>query len=79
MIINWLDLPKLTTLTTLTTDDEESNTFQCPRHVILESGFLVNGVMLRHAQSHQCGSSKRIRFLLEHSLFKKVLCDSIDY
>ena len=49
MIIDWLDLPKLTTLTT---DDEESNTFQCPRHVILESGFLFNGVMYRYAQSH---------------------------
>ena len=75
MIIDWLDLPKLTTLTT---DDEESNTFQCPRHVILESGFLFNGVMIRHAQSHQCGSSKCIQSLPEHSLFKRVLCESDD-
>ena len=53
MRIDWLDLPKLTTLRT---NDEYSGTFHYPRHITLESGSHPLWMMFRHAQSHQCVS-----------------------
>ena len=58
MRIDWLDLPKLTTLRTTAekVGGQYSNTFGNPRHITLESDFHPLWMMLRHAQSHQCGS-----------------------
>ena len=58
MWIDWLDLPKLTTLTT---SGHDSNTFQNPRHIILESDSHPLWMMFRHAQSHRCVSSTCIQ------------------
>ena len=57
MWIDWLDLPKLTTLTTT---DGDSWSFRYPRHVTLESDSHPLWMMFRHAQSHQCVSSRCI-------------------
>ena len=54
MRIDWIDLPKLTTLTT---SGYYSSTFCNPHHIVLESDSHPLWMMLRHAQSHQCGSS----------------------
>ena len=58
MRIDLLDLPKLTTLTTLYGG---SYTFMYPRHITLESDSHSQWMMFRHAPSHRCGSSKSIR------------------
>ena len=62
MRIDWLDLPKLTSLTTLYSD---SYTFRNPRHITLESDSHPLWMMFRHAQTHLCVSSKCI--LLQES------------
>ena len=54
MWIDWLDLPKLTTLRTANCF---SSTFMFPGHVILESDSHPLRMMFRHAQSHRCVSS----------------------
>ena len=54
MRIDWLDLPKLTTLST---DGKYSSTFNSPYHITLESDSHSLWMMFRHAQSHRCGSS----------------------
>ena len=58
MWIDWLDLTKLTSLRTSGSD---SYTFLNPRYIILESDSHSLWMMFRHAQSHQCVSSKCIR------------------
>ena len=55
MWIDWLDLPKLTSLR------GGSSTFWYPHHITLESDSHPLWVMTRHAQSHRCASSKSIR------------------
>ena len=57
MWIDWLDLPKLTTLRT----NGYCNTFRYPRHITLESDSHPLWMMFRHAPSHRCGSSKGIQ------------------
>ena len=57
MWIDWLDLPKLTTLRTT----GYCNTFCNPRHITLESDSHPLWMMFRHAQSHQCVSSTCIQ------------------
>ena len=54
MWIDWLDLPKLTTLTTQ--GSYVDGTFTNPRHITLESGSHPLWMMFRHAQSHRCVS-----------------------
>ena len=54
MRIDWLDLPKLTTLST---NGKYSSTFCYPRHITLESDSHPLRMMFRHTQSQQCGSS----------------------
>ena len=54
MRIDWLDLPKLTTLRT---NSEYSYTFRNPRHITLESDSHSLWMTFRHVQSHQCVSS----------------------
>ena len=54
MWIDWLDLPKLTTLRT---DGSDSYTFHRPYHITLESDSHPLWMMFRHAQSHRCVSS----------------------
>ena len=58
MWIDWLDLPKLTTLKTLYT---YGNSFANPRHITLESDSHPLWMMFRHAQSHRCVSFRSIR------------------
>ena len=58
MWIDWLDLPKLTTLRTRGSD---SFTFHSPRHITLKSDSHPLWMMFRHAQSHRCGSSRSIQ------------------
>ena len=49
----WIDLPKLTTLTT---EGEYSHTFESPRHITLE-GISYHSILTnRHALSHHCHS-----------------------
>ena len=55
MRIDWLDLPKLTTLST---NGKYSFTFRYPRHITLESDSHSLWMMFRHAQSHRCVSLK---------------------
>ena len=57
MWIDWLDLPKLTSLTTVS----GSWTFHNPHHITLESDSHSLWMMCRHAQSHRCVSSICIR------------------
>ena len=58
MWIDWLDLPKLTTLETWDRGRwTESRTFTYPRHITLESDSHPQWMMFRHAQSHRCVSS----------------------
>ena len=57
MRIDWLGLPKLTTLRTTSS----SYTFAYPRHITLESDSHPLWMMFRHAQSHRCVSSMVIR------------------
>ena len=54
MWIDWLDLPKLKTLTTI--GRRSGFTFEYPRHITLESDSHPLWMMLRHAQSHRCVS-----------------------
>ena len=54
MWIDWLDLPKLTSLRT---NGKCSFTFRFPHHITLESDSHPQWMMIRHAQSHRCGSS----------------------
>ena len=62
MWIDWLDLPKLTTLRTIDYSiSDRSTTFQYPRHITLESDSHPLWMMFRHAQSHHCVSSICIR------------------
>ena len=49
----WIDLPKLTTLTT---EGEDSDTFECPRSITLESTSYPSTLTNRHAFSHHCHS-----------------------
>ena len=53
MWIDWLDLPKLTTLTTV---GDYSLTFENPHHITLESDSHPLWIMYRHDQSQQCVS-----------------------
>ena len=55
MWIDWLDLPKLTTLST---NGKYSFTFRYPHHITLESDSHSLWMMFRHAPSHQCVSLK---------------------
>ena len=57
MRIDWLDLPKLTTLRTRNSDGYTSGTFAYPHHITLESDSHPLWMMFRHAQSHRCVSS----------------------
>ena len=57
MWIDWLELPKLTTLRT---SGSNSWTFRYPHHITLESDSHPLRMMFRHAQSHQCVSSSCI-------------------
>ena len=57
MRIDWLDLPRLTTLGT---DGSGSWTFRYPHHITLESDSHSLWMMFRHAQSHRCVSSRSI-------------------
>ena len=54
MWIDWLDLPKLTTLTTV---DSGSKSFLNPRYITLESDSHPLWMMFRHPQSHQCDTN----------------------
>ena len=58
----WLDLPKLTSLRTATERLywEYSSTFKYPHHITLESDSHPYWMTFRHAQSHQCASSRSI-------------------
>ena len=58
--IDWLDLPKLTTLRTRNSD-WTSWSFRYPRHITLESDSHSLWMMFRHTQSHRCVSSTCIR------------------
>ena len=61
MWIDWLDLPKLTTLRTRDySSSDRSYSFRLPRHITLESDSHSLWMMFRHAQSHQCVSSNFI-------------------
>ena len=55
--IDWLDLPKLTTLRTRDGDDWDSTTFYNPHHITLESDSHSPWMMFRHAPSRRCVSS----------------------
>ena len=58
MWIDWLDLPKLTTLRARDGDyGLHSFTFMEPHHITLESDSHPLRMMFRHAQSHRCVSS----------------------
>ena len=59
--IDWLDLPKLTSLRTRNSSGWTSYTFRSPRHITLESDSHPLWMMFRHAQSLQCVSSWCIR------------------
>ena len=58
MWIDWLDLPKLTSLTT---SGSGSSTFRYPRYITLESDSHSLWMMFRHAQTHRCVSSRGIQ------------------
>ena len=57
----WLDLPKLTSLTTV----DYSNTFRNPRIITLEGNSCHSILISRYAQSHQCYSCQGARFQRE--------------
>ena len=59
--IDWIDLPKLTSLTTV----YNSCTFCSPRHITLESDSHPLWMMFRHAQSHQCESGFQLCIRLQ--------------
>ena len=64
MWIDWLDLPKLNTLRTSTEAGligYGSATFAFPDHITLESDSHPLWLMLRHAQSCRCVSSRSIQ------------------
>ena len=63
MRIDWLDLPKLTSLRTTAEkiNNYYSYTFHYPRHITLESDSHPLWMMFRHAQSHRCVSSRSIQ------------------
>ena len=63
MIIDWLDLPKLTTLTGNSIND--CDTFRNPHHITLESDSPPTLIIIRHAPSHNCHSDKRTSILLQ--------------
>ena len=60
MWTDWLDLPKLTTLKTINNGSLGSGTFAYVYHIVLESDSHPLWMMLRHAPSQRCGSSKCI-------------------
>ena len=70
--IDWIDLPKLTTLTTRNSGDW-SNTFRFPLYVTLESDSHPLWMMFRHAQSHLCESPKCILLRAWHQSHRKYL------
>ena len=51
----WIDLPKLTSLTT---EGEGSESFSCVRNITLESDSSLSSLTNRHALSHHCVSSQ---------------------
>ena len=58
MCIDWLDMPKLTSLRTRDSIYSfYSYTFSRPRHITLESDSHPLWIMTRHAQAHRCLSS----------------------
>ena len=58
MWIDWLDMPKLTSLRTRDSSYSfYSYTFARPHHITLESDSHPLWMMFRHAQSHRCVSS----------------------
>ena len=62
MWIDWLDLPKLTTLRTRDSGHSwPSGAFENPRHITLESDSHSLWMTFRHAQSYRCVSSICIR------------------
>ena len=63
MWIDWLDLPKLTTLRNRGSD--RSHTFSYPRHITLESDSHPLWMMFRHAQSHRRVSQSQLRIRLQ--------------
>ena len=63
MIIDWLDLPKLTTLTGNSIND--CDTFRNPHHITLESDSPPTLIIIRHAPSHNCHFDKRTSVLLQ--------------
>ena len=71
MWTDWLDLPKLTTLR------GDSWTFQYPRRVTLESDSHSLWMMVRHAQSHRCVSSRCILLQVYHNQRKYSLHPSL--
>ena len=56
--IDWLDLPKLTTLKTNNNGNLSSGTFAYVYHIVLESDSHPLWMTFRHAQSHQCVSHR---------------------
>ena len=58
----WIDLPKLTTLTT---EGDDSGTFEDPRSITLESNICLSILINRHALSHYCYSWQRKGFQRE--------------
>ena len=60
MWIDWLDLPKLTTLKTNNSGSYPSGTFAYIHHIVLESVSHPLWMTFRYAPSQRCGSSKCI-------------------
>ena len=58
MVINWLDLPRLTSLRTIGSDLWTSYAFANPHHIILESDSHPLWMMFRHPQSYRCEPPK---------------------
>ena len=61
--VDWLDLPKLTTLTG--SSSSSCDTFRNPRHITLESDSPPTLIIIRHAPSHNCHSDKRTSIPLQ--------------
>ena len=58
MGIDWLGLPRLTSLRTIGSDLWTSYAFANPHHIILESDSHPLWMMFRHSQSHRCEPPK---------------------
>ena len=74
----WLDLPRLTTLTAIQSNfdgGEGYNTFQYPRYVTLDSQCNQRGVSRRHALCHQRGSPSLL-WVLRWRSSEQLLCVS---